>query len=186
MTDFDIDFSVWLLQMKYQLSLLKCVKAFGRKSIAIAERQVNYNLFKIITCLVALVHSKNADIISPALYEQLKLEVKDDAHNFSGDLYREIFDREPRLWTATSDDACIFITLLRQISPFTLPENIEVITGILKEVLSNDTDAMLRLNLFRELAACFQNKDLMLNVMQMNLPKVSRHLEKLIKGILLA
>lgn len=172
------------MQKNYQLSLLKCIKAFRGNSIAIAEREVNYNFFKIVTCLIALVHPENTELISPELYEQLELDIKDEANNFSGDLYREICDREPRLWTATSDDACIFITLMRRTSSFTFPANIKVITGILKEVLSNETDPMLRLNVFRELAGCFQNKDLLLNVMKINLPKVSKQLEKLIKGTL--
>lgn len=180
-TDFNIVFSV--LQKKYQLSLFNCVKAFLGIYKPTPNREFYYNIFKIVTCLIALAHSENEDQISLQTYEDLELDDGDNAYNFSGDLYREILKHEPRLWTETSDEACIFITLLRRTSGSTLPGNIEVITAILKEIMSNDTDAMLKINVLRELAACLQKKNVLLDIMKKRFSMVMESIKKLMEGI---
>lgn len=149
--------------------------------MTIPKREVYYNLFKILTCLIALAHSENGDQISLQTYEDLEV---DDGDGYSGDLYREILNHKPRLWTESSDEACIFITLLRRTSWLTLWKNIEVITAILKEIMSNDTDAMLKINVLREFAACLQNDSVLLDAMKLEFSTVMKSMKKLMEGIL--
>lgn len=143
------------------------------------ESNMGYNLFKIVASLIALAHPDNLNIINSQLYLELHVALgtsKAPQELFANKLFMHI-NCAPKLWTLASDNACIFLTLLRDCgSGFSA--SMDLIGDILIEVLDTDSDAELRLKTFYVLANLFSQKDVLFSQAE----NVTTFMEKLVLG----
>ncbi|ENN76488.1 hypothetical protein YQE_06941, partial [Dendroctonus ponderosae] len=172
----------------FQLALLECVRALMSKydiqrtdtDEETLEANMGYSLFKIVTSLIALAHPDNLNIINSQLYSELHAALgtsKTPQELFANQLFMHI-NCAPKLWTLASDNACIFLTLLRYCgSGFSA--SMEVIGDILIEVLDTDSDAELRLKTFYLLADLFSQKEALFSQAE----NVNPFMEKLVLGV---
>lgn len=144
------------------------------------ETDTGYNLFKIITTLIALKDPDHTDMLTSKLYEELAdalhLSSKEVLLEFSNKLFVHI-NTTPKLWTTVTESACIFLTLLAECEE-AFGINLDIIADILIEILDTETDAEMRLKTFYVLATVFEKKDVIFKRAQ----DLTPFLEKLIMG----
>lgn len=170
-----------MFQDKFQIELLRCVRAFLAKHSKGTIDSTAYNLFKISVTLISLKHPDNKEKITSDIFDELtkKLHLNDTNELWSlytGQLLQHIH-RNVSLWTTVTDEECIFVTILLE-SRAAFGENLDVIGDILIEQLNVENDAETRLKTFHVLATVFEQKEIIFQ----NAAALTEFLERLITG----
>ncbi|KAJ8911640.1 hypothetical protein NQ315_005985 [Exocentrus adspersus] len=150
---------------RYQLEMLHCLTCLIEKCDKTASNTTGFNMFKAVVTLLSLRHPDIEEDMFLKVLEDIAvcLDVKDS--DLLWRLYTlrllEHINNTSTIWTITSDNACMFLTILYN-SKGTFLENWKCIEVILNKVFDNETDAELKLKTLCILADIFQEKDMLL------------------------
>ncbi|KAG5899350.1 hypothetical protein JTB14_036839 [Gonioctena quinquepunctata] len=164
---------------KYQIEMMKCVKVLCEKHTYGTENSTGYYLFKIIVTTLSLKHPDNEAQLNDSTFDSLKTALnQNDAQDlwtlYTGTLLNHI-NKNPKVWTTVTDQACIFLTIVGQ-SNEAFGLNLDVIGDILSEVLDTQCEAEMRLRTFYVLASAFEKKEIIF--------KKSKDLTKFLEGLI--
>ncbi|XP_028155551.1 dynein axonemal assembly factor 5 [Diabrotica virgifera virgifera] len=168
---------------KYQVEIIKCVKALAEKHKASTEDLTGYYLFKIAISIFALKHPENNDKIKDeevldAITKALRLENSQQLWSLYSPKVLNHINKNPNLWVTVSEEECIFLTVLTNMKE-SFGQNLEVIKDILVQALDTECDAESRLKIFYVLATLFEKKDIIFA----NGQEITGFLEKLVQDI---